>query len=151
MTFVICGVFICNAGLAGTAQSETHPNQLCRRRNMSNNLPSLLFVDAMVGATAYTHPLHEASAVQLSTAAMEHVRRAQVDIYTSHNDHAMWAIREARRVLNASSNGDISETLAALAEASWFTRHNDFVRAEEALETALAHMRALSGQNVNPS
>ncbi len=119
---------------------------------MSNNLPSLLFVDAMVGATAYTHPLHESSAVQLSTAAMEHVRRAQVDIYTSHNDHAMWAIREARRALHATTTGgNVAETLVALDEAAWFTRHNDFVRAEEALETALAHMRALSGQNVNPS
>ncbi|MDO9438855.1 hypothetical protein [Hydrogenophaga sp.] len=118
---------------------------------MSNNLPSLLFVDAMVGATAYTHPAHESTAVQLSTAAIEHVRRAQVDIYTSHNSHAMWAIREARRALNATATDGVAETLVALDEASWFTRHNDFVHAEEALETALAHMRAMSGRNVRPS
>jgi hypothetical protein len=118
---------------------------------MSNNLPTISFVDAMVGATAYAHPHPEASAVELSTAAMEHVRRAQVDIYTSHNGHAMWAIREARRALHATSVGDIAATLVALDEAAWFTRHNDFVHAEEALETALAHMRVLSGRQARPS
>ena len=118
---------------------------------MSNNLPSLLFVDAMVGATAYTPPQHEAADVQLSAAAMEHVRCAQVDIYCSHNSHAMWEIREARRALRATAIGGVAETLVALDEAAWFTRHNDFVHAEEALETALAHMRAMSGRQVRPS
>ncbi|WP_159594235.1 hypothetical protein [Hydrogenophaga sp. BPS33] len=118
---------------------------------MSNDLSTLMFVDAMVGATAYAHPFHEASAEQFSTAAMEHVRRAQVDIYTSHNSHAMWAIREARRALRTTSTAGVAETLLALDEAAWFTRHNDFVHAEEALETALAHMRAITAQNVRPS
>ena len=118
---------------------------------MSNNLPMMSFVDAMVGATAYAHPHPEANAIELSATAMDHVRRAQVDIYTSHNGHAMWAIREARRALHATSVGDIAATLVALDEAAWFTRHNDFVHAEEALEVALAHMRALSARAVRPS
>lgn len=118
---------------------------------MSNHLPSLLYVDAMVGATAYAHPLHEASGALLSTVAMEHVRRAQVDIYTSHNSHAMWAIREARRALRGAAVGGAAETLVALDEAAWYTRHNDFLHAEEALETALEHMRAMNGRNARPS
>lgn len=118
---------------------------------MSNNLPTLLFVDAMVGATAYTHPLHEVSGPPVSTEAMDHVRRAQVDVYCSHNGLAMSAIREARRTLHATSSGGVAEALVALDEAAWFIRHNEFLRAEEALETALDCMRAMPGRNSRAS
>ncbi len=113
---------------------------------MSHNLPTLLFVDAMVGATAYAHPHPEVSDLPLSAQAMAHVRRARVDIYCSHNDQAISAIREARRELQAISNVAVAGALTALDEASWMTRHNDFLRAEEALENALALMRAMSAQ-----
>lgn len=118
---------------------------------MSNNLPNLLIVDAMVGATAYTPPHHGTSEAPLSAAAMDHVRRAQVDIYCSHNSQAMSAIREARDAVLATPAEGVGDTLVALDEATWFTRHNDFVHAEEALELALAHMRAMSRQHPRPS
>lgn len=111
---------------------------------MSNHLPALVLVDAMVGATAYAHPLHEASAVPLSMQAMDHVRRAQVDVYCSHDSLAISAIREARRALHVTSAGGVADALVALDEASWFIRHHEFLRAEEALETALDLMRAMS-------
>ena len=114
---------------------------------MSNNLPSLLFVDAMVGATAYAHPLHGPSEFPFSASAMALVRRAQVDIYCSHNSLAMSAIRAARRSLLFMPTAGVADTLVALDEAAWFTRHNDFLHAEEALENALTQLRALSAEN----
>lgn len=114
---------------------------------MSQNLPPLLFVDAMVGATAYVHPFHEDQAHAPSAAAMDHVRQAQVDIYCSHNAQAISAIREARRELRTSTASGVAPTLLALDEAAWFTRHNEYLRAEEALETALEHMRAMIGRS----
>ncbi len=112
---------------------------------MSNNLPSLLIVDAMVGATAYTPLHHEALDPALSAAAMDHVRRAQVDIYCSHNHEAISAIREARDAVLATPAVSVGDTLVALDEAAWYTRHNDFVHAEEALEVALDRMKAMKG------
>lgn len=112
---------------------------------MSHSLPMTMFVDAMVGATAYAHPHTEARDFPHSTAAMAHVERARVDIYCDHNNLAIAAIREARRELKAMSSPGVADALAALAEASWMARHNDFLRAELALEHALMHMRAMSG------
>lgn len=116
---------------------------------MSNNLPAVLLVDAMVGATAYAPQPHEAGAVPLSMQAMEHVRRAQVDVYCSHDSLAISAIREARRALHAAPAGGVADALVALDEASWFIRHHEFLRAEEALETALDLMRAMSGRRAS--
>ncbi|MCW5668368.1 MAG: hypothetical protein KIT86_01830 [Hydrogenophaga sp.] len=113
---------------------------------MSNNLPALLLVDAMVGATAYTPALHESGGVAPSLQAMDHVRRAQVDVYCSHDSLAISAIREARRALHAAAAAaaGVADALVALDEASWFIRHHEFLRAEDALETALDLMRAMS-------
>ena len=79
---------------------------------MSNNLPALLLVDAMVGATAYTPALHESGGVAPSLQAMDHVRRAQVDVYCSHDSLAISAIREARRALHAAAADASRRTLA---------------------------------------
>lgn len=110
---------------------------------MSHTLPTLMFVDAMVGATAYAPQFHEASDPSLPTAVMEHVRQARVDVYCSHNRQAMRAIHDARRALHASPIGGVADALIALDEAAWFIRHNDFLHAEEALETALDRVRVL--------
>lgn len=115
------------------------------------DLPSLLFVDAMVGATAYAHPLSEASEFPFSASAMALVRRAQVDIYCSHNSLAMSAIRATRRSLLFMSTAGVADTLVAPDEAAWFTRHNDFLHAEEALEIALAQLRSLAAASAKPS
>lgn len=114
---------------------------------MSNNLPMTMFLDAMVGATAYAHPHLEAHDFPHSTAAMAHVERARVDLYCDHNNLAIAAIREARRELKTTSSPGVADALTALDEASWMTRHNDFLRAELALEHALMVMRAMSGRH----
>ena len=115
---------------------------------MSQNLPTLVFVDAMVGATAYAHPQAVAKALPFATEAIAHVQRARVDIYCSHNNQAIVAIREARQALQSVSFEGVADILVALDEASWHTRHNEFVRAEDALESALDQMRARVGASL---
>ena len=146
MTSVICVTVICNHRKPVGAQSGVPLNHGMKRQIMSNNLPSLLFVDAMVGATAYAQPLGEASVPVPPTAASEQIRRAQVDIYCGHDGQALTAIREARHTLQSSATSMVADTLSALDEAAWFIRHHDFHQAERALEDALDNMRLQNGK-----
>ncbi|MBW0168649.1 MAG: hypothetical protein ACT6SF_05165 [Hydrogenophaga sp.] len=112
---------------------------------MSPHFPTPLVVDALVGATAYLHPHQQAGDTPFPADAVVHLQKARVDIYCSHNNEAMWEIKEARRALSNSPTASLASVLVALDQAAWLTRHNEFLRAEEALETALDHIRGLSG------
>lgn len=108
---------------------------------MLGTTSNFTLVGALVGASAYAHPLLAAAAIPAIGDAMAKIRRAQVDIYCDHNGQAITAIREAGRQLRASSSGMMAVTLAMLDEAAWLVRHNDYRGAEEALDAALAHLR----------
>ncbi|KQV78906.1 hypothetical protein [Rhizobacter sp. Root1221] len=110
------------------------------------NATSLTLVKALVGATAYAQPAPSAAVEPIPVQAVAHIHRARVDIYCGHNTEAVAGIRAASEQLRTSSAVVPAETFAALEQAAWLTRHDQYLQAEEALETALARMTPASAR-----
>ena len=112
---------------------------------MTSYTPVFTLVSALAGAGAYAHeapepPADAAARRAASQQAAAHIHHARVEIYCGHNAAAVAGIRTAREQLRASSSPVPAESLAALDQAAWLTLHDQYVQAEQALETALAHL-----------
>ena len=102
-------------------------------------------IGALVGAGAYAPEAPVVAAIApIPLQAVADVRRARVDIYCGHNAQAVAGIRSASATLRVSNATVPAEALAALDQAAWMMRHDEYVRAEQALDAALGHMDALS-------
>ncbi|MEY8875432.1 MAG: hypothetical protein AB9M60_02895 [Leptothrix sp. (in: b-proteobacteria)] len=102
---------------------------------------SVVLVDAVLGAGAYTHDLvlSDAERKQRETRrlkALENIRMAQVDLFCDHNHHALKQIHAAQSDLEGS--GIDNYTSEALARAAWLALHNQYAEANEVLEAARA-------------
>jgi hypothetical protein len=106
--------------------------------------PSLLTVaGAAVGAGAYAQERPDAADLPLiPVQATIDIHRARIEIYCGHNALAVASIRAASRQLLASAAVAQAEALAALELAARLTRQDKYGQAEQALEAALAHLRA---------
>ncbi|HET7865089.1 MAG TPA: hypothetical protein VFL86_11860 [Burkholderiaceae bacterium] len=112
---------------------------------MPHYTPVFTLVSALAGAGAYAHETHEppAEAATRHNAAQQavtQIRLARVEIYCGHNALAIAGIRTAREQLHASASPVPAESLAALDRAAWLTLHDQYTQAEQALDTALAHL-----------
>jgi hypothetical protein len=107
---------------------------------MSTATSTLTLVKALVGATAYAQPLTAAVLEPIPVQAVAAINRARVEIYCGHNAEAVAGIRAASQQLRASSAVVPAETFVALEQAAWLARHDQYVQAEQALETALARV-----------
>lgn len=103
--------------------------------------PVFTLVSALAGAGAYAHE-RPANAEPPDHAAQvaAHILQARVEIYCGHNASAIAGIRTAREQLQASAGTVPVESLAALDQAAWLTRHDHYALAERALQAALAHL-----------
>jgi len=103
-----------------------------------SNTPSLFtLVSALAGASAYAPVLPASAAEPIPRQAVADIQRARVEIYCGHSWQAVAVIRAASQQLRASSAAVPAETFAALDEAAWLARHDQYMRAEQALDTAL--------------
>jgi hypothetical protein len=99
---------------------------------------------ALVGAGAYGAPqavFLVAGEDGCERAAME-IRRAQVELYCSHDAEAMMEIRTARALLHLMHDGRYGEALVGLDRAAWMARQGRLTEAEDALQDALTSLRA---------
>ena len=88
--------------------------------------------------------LPAAAAETIPVQAVVELQRARVEIYCGHNSQAVAGIRAASRQLRASPAAVPAQTFATLDEAAWLTRHDQYVRAEQALDKALLQI-AIAG------
>jgi hypothetical protein len=105
----------------------------------ASSMPTML--GALVGATAYAHA-PSAALEPIPAQALANIHRARVEIYCGHNGLAVAVIRSASQQLRDSTCAVPPGTFAALDEAAWLARRDDYERAEQALDTALAHIAA---------
>lgn len=103
---------------------------------------TLTLVQALVGANAYAQPAPSATVAPIPVQALAQIQHARVEIYCGHNAQAVADIRGASQQLRASSAVVPRETFVALEQAAWLARHDQYVNAEQALETALAGITA---------
>jgi len=113
---------------------------------MFTRKPIVSLVTALVGATTYAQAEPAAAANPIPLEAVTEIRRARVEIYCGHNSEAVSGIRAAGRQLRALSSAVPPEVIAALDQADWLVRHRQYDRAEQALDTALAHMAPNAAQ-----
>lgn len=108
---------------------------------MFNSTPVFTLVSALASAGAYAHE-RPADAAASGNAALvvASIRHARVELYCGHNESAIAGIRSAREQLRASAGVVPAESLAALDQAAWLTRHDHYALAEQALEAALDHL-----------
>jgi hypothetical protein len=91
----------------------------------------------MVGAGAYAPVMPVSAAEPVPGQAVADIQRARVEIYCGHGWQAVAVIRAASQQLRDSTARVSGETFAALDEAAWLARHDQYARAEQALDTAL--------------
>lgn len=97
-------------------------------------------VSALVGVSAYAQAEPAAAGEPIPVGAVTDIRRARVEIYCGHNSQAVVGIRAASQQLRASTAAVPPEALAALDQADWLVRHDQYARAAQALDSALAHI-----------
>jgi hypothetical protein len=108
---------------------------------MLTSTPVFTLVSALAGAGAYAHEQPaDAGASDHAAQVVAHILHARVEIYCGHNAAAIAGIRTAREQLQASAGAVPVESLAALDQAAWLTRHDHYALAELALEAALNHL-----------
>ncbi len=108
---------------------------------MFNATPVFTLVSALASAGAYAHePPAEAGTPGTAARVVASIRHARVELYCGHNESAIAGIRNAREQLRAAAGVVPVESLAALDQAAWLTRHDHYVLAEQALDAALDHL-----------
>ena len=104
---------------------------------MSQYSSTVTLVSALLGAGGYAQAMPVAAAEPAPAQAVAELQRARVDIYLGHNREALAGIRSASRHLLASPASVTAQTFTTLEEAAWLTRHDEYRRAEQALDQAL--------------
>lgn len=106
---------------------------------MSQYSSTVTLVSALLGAGGYAQamPVTAAEPAPAQAVAVAELQRARVDIYLGHNREALAGIRSASRHLLASPAAVTAQTFTTLEEAAWLTRHDEYRRAEQALDQAL--------------
>lgn len=114
---------------------------------MMSHSSSVTLVSAVLGAGAYIEDGPPPAPDSPGTLKMREMRRskalgnirlAQVDLFCDHTDHAVAEIRAAQADLASVGLGGDSYTTEALERAAWLARHNQYLEANEALESARA-------------
>ncbi|MEY4753347.1 MAG: hypothetical protein RJA44_1022 [Pseudomonadota bacterium] len=108
---------------------------------------SVTLVSAVLGAGAYIEdgppPTPESPGIaklreMRRSKALGNIRLAQVDLFCDHTDHAVAEIRAAQADLASVGLDSDHGTAETLERAAWLARHNQYLEANAALESARA-------------
>ncbi|WAC71467.1 hypothetical protein OU995_18000 [Roseateles sp. SL47] len=106
---------------------------------MSKTSPILALMAAFAAASAQAAPIQDdelTSREQRRAQLQQQLRDVRVELYCSHEDHALQMMREARQALVAQHDDVAERGVAHLDRAIWAVRHGDTQQALNLLQDA---------------